>query len=139
MLSARYLNCSETLSPPLRPELLPPLALLIACVPSDIRRGKEVEIFGRLVSSSSTAFSSITSELNEQTLTRRPLRKNGDGVWAGGVPDKPSVEMDILLRLLFVAVAVVGIGNGEDEVPGIHFALVRRLLIGSGVTELRRR
>ena len=79
---------------PLPPGLVPPRMPRIACAaPKLMRRAKGVVGAVRAKSSSSTAFSSIESELVDM-LARR--RKEAEGV--GEVPESPSVVMESLRR-----------------------------------------
>jgi hypothetical protein len=73
------------------------------------------------MSSSSTAFSSIESELVDR-LARR--RKAADAVVVGDVPDSPSVVMESLRRWSFMA--------ADDSEPG-------KAVTGAWLTELARK
>lgn len=90
--------------------------------PKLIRRVKGVTGGARPPSSSSTAFSSIESELVE----RLPRRRRADGV-VGDVPERPSVVTESRRRGSLTAVEARGVGKGAAE--GCETELLRKRLV----------
>ena len=89
--------------------------------------------FRSRMSSSSTAFSSIESELVDR-LARR--RKAADAAVVGDVPDSPSVVMESLRRWSFMAADDSGPGKGVTGAWPIE--LFRKRLDTAEVTDPRR-
>jgi hypothetical protein len=95
-------------------------------------------VFGavrELWSSSSTAFSSIESELLVETLPRRIP----NGVEVVGEPERPRVvEMDRRRRWSFMAAVVMGPGKAAVPAADVELLLWKRLEKAAEVTEPRR-
>jgi len=112
--------------------------LRMAWAPKLMRRAKGVVGAVRALvapSSSSTAFSSIESELLVDRLARRML--NGLEL-VGDVPDRPTVVTDRRRCGLPMAAAVV-MGPGKTAVPAdVELLLWKRLVKAAEVTEPRR-
>jgi hypothetical protein len=98
---------------PLDPGLPAPRMLRMAWAPKLMRRLKGVVGAVRIASSSSTAFSSMASELLVDRLARRI---KGVADW-GEVPDRPRVVTDSLRRWSLMAAVVMGPGNGAAPCP----------------------
>lgn len=98
VLSARDLSCSDQLKPwSLLPGLVPPRTPRMAWLAPKLRRRVNgvVGAVRAMSTSSSTAFSSIESELVDR-LARR--RKEAEAAAVGEVPERPRVVMESLRR-----------------------------------------
>lgn len=122
---------------PLLPGLVPARMPRMACdAPKLILRAKGVPGVGAprsRMSSSSTAFSSIESELVDR-LARR--RKAADAVVVGEVPDSPSVVMERRRRWSFMAADESG--PGKADTGAWLTELARKRLDTAEVTDPRR-
>jgi hypothetical protein len=114
----------------LLPGLVPPRMPRMACAAPKLMRRVKGVVGAVRTSSSSTAFSSIESELVD-----RLARLMNEAEALGDVPDRPSVVMDSLRRCSFIAAVESGPGKG---VTGFCELLRNRLVRAAEVTEPRR-